>query len=41
MKQTLLTLALMLLPMLASAVGFEIDGIYYNLNSGAKTAEVT
>ena len=41
MKQTLLTLTLMLLPMLASAVAVEIDGIYYNLKTGAKTAEVT
>ena len=41
MKQTLLTLALMLLPMLASADAVEIDGIYYNLDTEAKTAEVT
>ena len=31
----------MLLPMLASADAIEIDGIYYNLDSEAKTAEVT
>ena len=31
----------MLLPMLASADAVEIDGIYYNLDSEAKTAEVT
>ena len=31
----------MLLPMLASADKVEIDGIYYNLDDEAKTAEVT
>ena len=40
MKRTLL-LILILLPMLASADAIEIDGICYNLNSEAKTAEVT
>ncbi|MBO7537698.1 MAG: leucine-rich repeat domain-containing protein, partial [Prevotella sp.] len=40
MKQTLLTFALMLLPMLASAA-VEKNGIYYNLNDGTGTAEVT
>ena len=40
MKRTLL-LILAFLPMLASADAIEIDGIYYNLNSEAKTAEVT
>ena len=40
MKQTLLTFALMLLPMLASAA-VEKNGIYYNLNNGTGTAAVT
>jgi len=40
MKQTLLTFALMLLPMLASAA-VEKNGIYYNLDDGTRTAEVT
>ena len=39
MKKLIFTLIAMLLPMLASAV--EIDGIYYKLDSGAKTAKVT
>ena len=39
MKKALL-LGLMLLPLAVSAA-VEIDGIYYNLNSDAKTAEVT
>ena len=38
--KVLYTIAMMLLPMLANAA-VEIDGIYYNLNSEAKTAEVT
>ena len=41
MKQILLTILLMLLPMLASADAVEIDGIYYNLNAETKEAEVT
>jgi hypothetical protein len=41
MKQTLLTFAFMLLPMLASADAVEIDGIYYNLVTKVKQAEVT
>ena len=40
MKKALLLLGLMLLP-LAGSAAVEIDGIYYNLNSDAKTAEVT
>ena len=40
MKQTLLSFLLMFLPMLANAA-IEIDGIYYNLDTDAKTAEVT
>ena len=40
MKKALLLLGLMLLPLAVSAA-VEIDGIYYNLNSDAKTAEVT
>jgi hypothetical protein len=41
MKKTLLSLLLMLLPVVASADAVEIGGIYYNLNSADKTAEVT
>lgn len=41
MKKNLLLLVLMLLPLVASADAVEIDGIYYNLDSTAKTAEVT
>ena len=41
MKKLLSLFILMLLPMLASADAVEIDGIYYNLDSEAKTAEVT
>ena len=44
MKQTLLTIALMLLPMLANAeisTFVNINNIYYNLDTEAKTAEVT
>ena len=40
MKRTLLFI-LAFLPMLASADAIEIDGIYYNLDREAKTAEVT
>ena len=40
MKRALL-LILVFLPMLASADKVEINGIYYNLDSEAKTAEVT
>ncbi|MBR4730135.1 MAG: leucine-rich repeat domain-containing protein, partial [Prevotella sp.] len=40
MKRTLL-LILIFLPVLASADAIEIDGIYYNLDNEAKTAEVT
>ena len=40
MKRTLLFI-MAFLPMLASADAIEIDGIYYNLDSEAKTAEVT
>ena len=40
MKRTLLFI-LAFLPMLASADAIEIDGIYYSLDSEAKTAEVT
>lgn len=39
MKKSLLLLALILLPLAVSAVNL-IDGIYYNLNSDTKTAEV-
>ena len=40
MKKVLFIIALVLVPMLASAA-VEVDGIYYNLDSEAKTAEVT
>ena len=40
MKKQLLLLAMMLLPMVASADAVEIDGIWYNLVSKIKTAEV-
>ena len=40
MKKVLLSLALILLPLAVSAVSQKIDGIYYNLNPTAKTAEV-
>ena len=32
---------MILLPMVANADTVEIDGIWYNLNTGSKTAEVT
>ncbi len=41
MKQTLLSFLFALLPIVASADAVEIDGIYYNLISKVKTAEVT
>jgi len=41
MKRILLPLFMMLLPLMASAYDAEVDGIYYNLNTEAKTAEVT
>lgn len=41
MKQTFLSILLMLLPMLASADAVEIDGIWYNLITKIKEAEVT
>ena len=41
MKQTLLSLLMMLLPLMANAEAVEIDGIYYNLITKAKQAEVT
>jgi len=41
MNKKLLTLLLMLLPMISFAEAVEIDGIYYNLVSKLKTAEVT
>ena len=41
MKQLLLSLLAILMPMVASADAVEIDGIYYNLISKAKEAEVT
>ena len=44
MKQTLLSIILILLPLMASETdGVEIDGIYYNLyiSDGNKTASVT
>jgi hypothetical protein len=41
MKKQLLLLMMMLLPMVASAGAIEIDGIWYNLISEGKIAEVT
>ena len=41
MKKLLLLLAMILLPMVASAYDVEIDGIYYNLITKGKVAEVT
>ena len=41
MKQALILLLLALLPLAANAGAVEIDGIYYNLVSKVKTAEVT
>ena len=41
MKQTLLSLLMMLLPLMANAEVVEINGIYYNLITNVKTAEVT
>ncbi len=40
MKKQLLLLIMMLLPVTAMADSVEIDGMYYNLNSNDKTAEV-
>ena len=40
MKKQLLLLVMLLLPMVASADAVEIDGIWYNLVSKAKMAEV-
>jgi len=41
MKNYLFTIILALLPMLAFADAVEINGLYYNLDTEAKTAEVT
>lgn len=41
MKKILISTILLALPLLASAYDAEVDGIYYNLNPTAKTAEVT
>ena len=41
MKKRLLLILMILLPMLASADSVEINGIYYNLVSKIKEAEVT
>ena len=41
MKQKLLSLLMMLLPLMAHAEAVEIDGIYYNLINEANLAEVT
>ena len=41
MRKLLFLLILTIPPLLASAETVEIDGIYYNLNAEAKTAEVT
>ena len=41
MKKLFLSTLLLALPLLASAYSCKVDGIYYNLNSEEKTAEVT
>ena len=41
MKKQLLLLAMMLLPLIASAEPVEIEGIWYNLVTKLKLAEVT
>ena len=41
MKKQLLLFVMLLLPMVAMADAVEIDGIYYNLVTKAKQAEVT
>lgn len=41
MKQLLLSILMMLLPLLANAQAVEINGIYYNLSTETNTAEVT
>ena len=41
MKKQLLLLVLVMLPLVASADAVEINGIYYNLNTDDKVAEVT
>ena len=41
MKKQLLLLVMMLLPMMTMADAVEINGIYYNLSSDTKEAEVT
>ena len=41
MKQLLLSILMMLLPLLANAESVEINGIYYNLSTETNTAEVT
>ena len=41
MKQTIFSFLLTLLPLAASADAVEIDGVYYNLLTKVKTAEVT
>lgn len=41
MKKQILLFVLTLLPMMANAYDAEINGIYYNLNSTTKKAEVT
>ena len=40
MNKHLLFFLLMMLPLVASARGVEVDGIFYNFNSSKKTAEV-
>ena len=41
MKQLLLSILMMLLPLLVNADAVEINGIYYNLSTNTNTAEVT
>ena len=41
MRKRLLLMMFLLLPLVVSRAATEINGIYYNLDSGNKTAEVT
>ena len=41
MKQALLTILFVILPIMANAEAIEIGGIFYILNTNEKTAEVT
>lgn len=41
MKKVLITIISMLLPLIASALGTNVNGIYYLFDSSQKTATVT